>query len=295
MNPWNILVVDDEPLNLEIIAEYLEGGPYRLDTAEAGAAAWDLLQDASAAYDLVILDRMMPGMDGIALLQLLKASTRHATIPVIMQTAATAPAQIREGFAAGCYYYLTKPYTGNALLGIVHAALEEVRLSRTLAAALALPPAAPAVSGAEYAFATPEEARRLATLLAAQCPCPATAAMGLLELLVNAVEHGILGISYQQKTQLKLENRWEKEIDHRLALPQHRQRKATVRYTRNAEEIVFDIVDEGTGFDWQQYLDFDPSRAFDPNGRGIAMAAKLAFHELHYQGCGNHATATIRL
>ncbi|MBU3736905.1 MAG: response regulator, partial [Methylobacterium sp.] len=64
MSNWQILVVDDEPLNLEIIAEYLDGGPYTLETAAHGAEALRKLEQRAAAYDLVILDRMMPVMDG---------------------------------------------------------------------------------------------------------------------------------------------------------------------------------------------------------------------------------------
>lgn len=294
MSNWQLLVVDDEILNLEIISEYLEGGPYDLRTAQDGAEALQALEQAATPFDLLILDRMMPVMDGMTLLKRMKEDGRFAHIPVIMQTAAASPEQVREGLNAGCYYYLTKPYKSSSLVSIVHAALADLRMERMLADALASPPPVPAHPGAEYPFVTLEEARRLGVLLAAQCPEPTAVAMGLTELLVNAVEHGNLGISYAEKTRLKREDRWEDEVAMRLQRPEYRSRKAVARFERKPEEIVFTIADQGAGFDWQKYLDFDPERAFDPNGRGIAMAGKLTFTRLEYQGNGNTVVAAVK-
>jgi CheY-like chemotaxis protein len=295
MSEWRILVVDDEPLNLEIIGEYLEDGPYHLEMAGNGADAWEILEHSAIPFDLVILDRMMPIMDGMELLRRIKATSRHESIPVIMQTAASTPEQIREGLSAGCYYYLTKPYKPAALLGIVHAALDELRNKGLLVDAAMTPPPIPATAGAEYTFSTLDEANRLTSLLATLCPDPAIAAMGLAELLVNAIEHGNLGISYAEKSRLKLEDIWEDEVIKRLQLPENRAKKATASFTRTQDALVFCITDQGNGFDWQKYLEFDPERAFDPNGRGIAMAGKIAFSKLEYQGNGNRVIATVQL
>lgn len=295
MSNWQILVVDDEILNLEIIGEYLDGGPYELETAGDGAEALSKLEQRPTPYDLVILDRMMPVMDGMTLLRNLKLDPRYAHIPVIMQTAAAAPEQVREGLNAGCYYYLTKPYKSAALLSIVHAALADLRQERLLADALARTPPVPATPNADYIFSTLEEARRLSVLLAAQCPDPAAVAMGLSELLINAVEHGNLGISYAEKSRLKREDQWEDEIARRLTLPEFRSKRAVASFNRDGGQITFTVVDQGAGFNWQKYLDFEPERAFDPNGRGIAMASKLTFSSLEYQGNGNRVVATVRL
>ena len=60
---------------------------------------------------------------------------------------------------------------------------------------------------------------------------------------------------------------------------------------RDGNEIEFTISDEGAGFDWLPYLQLDPDRAFDLNGRGIAMANMLGFSSLEYQGAGNIVVA----
>ena len=81
-----LMVVDDEPFNLEIIAEHLDGAGYELVTANDGQEAWDLLEHAGEdEFDALILDRMMPRMDGLTLLKRVKQEARFRQVPVIMQ------------------------------------------------------------------------------------------------------------------------------------------------------------------------------------------------------------------
>jgi anti-sigma regulatory factor (Ser/Thr protein kinase) len=137
------------------------------------------------------------------------------------------------------------------------------------------------------------ESRDLASGLARGCPDPKRVVLGLQELLTNAVEHGNLGISYADKTRLVLENRWADEVEHRLTQPGYGQRTVTVTLAREAGDITLTIQDQGDGFDWRKYLEFDPERAFDPHGRGIAMARMMSFDALEYQGNGNTVVLKI--
>ena len=129
MSEPRILVVDDEPFNLEIVGEYLDGMGFDLVYAESGTEAWDVLTRPGERFDLILLDRMMPGLDGISVLRQIKADEALRHIPVIMQTAATSPEQVREGLAAGAYYYLTKPFEGEALQTIIRSALDDQRVA----------------------------------------------------------------------------------------------------------------------------------------------------------------------
>ena len=297
MTQIRILAVDDEPLNLAIIEEYLcEESNYTLDTAQDGECAWTALESANPAYDLVILDRMMPVLDGMALLQRMKSDGRFSDIPVVMQTAAAAPEQVREGLAAGAYYYLTKPYEPETLCAVVRAAIGDRHALRSARSrAESLEKAFQQLSVVEFRFRTLEEASELAQLLADFCPNPQGVLFGLTELMINAVEHGNLGITYREKTLLLMENDWQAEVNRRLELPQFRDRVARVRFERLADRMCFTIADEGNGFDWQRYLDFDPSRIFDPNGRGIAMAHRSSFCNIDYQGSGSTVVACVTL
>lgn len=294
MNPFRLLVVDDEPFNLEIIGEYFDGLGYALDTAGDGEEAWRLM-DGGGAYDAVILDRMMPVLDGMALLRRIKADPRFASIPVIMQTAAGDPEQVREGLAAGAHYYLVKPYERDSLLSIVRGALADAESQRRLQKALArYDDALLLLTSAEFRLRTIEEASTLAAFLAHACQRPDAAVLGISELLVNAIEHGNLGIGYDEKAQLKREDRWLEEVQRRLELPENQEKHVRVLLYRDGDGLRLRITDEGAGFDWTPYLDFDPARAFDPNGRGIALARLAGFDSLNYEGCGNTVVAWLK-
>jgi len=294
MDKERVLVVDDEQLNLFIIEEFLEQEDISLEMHSDPLAAWASLIAPESNFSLVILDRMMPELDGMEFLRRMKRESRFADIPVIMQTAASSPDQVREGLAAGAYYYLTKPYEPEALISIVRVAMEDRRArSQLRSRAARLEDAQKLIRSVEYRFVTMEDITSLVPVLAAMCPVPDVVAPGLSDLMVNAVEHGNLGVSYQEKSLLKWEGDWEAEISRRLALPQFRDRFATIRLERTAESVVFTIADQGHGFEWSKFLAFDPDRAFDPNGRGIAMARMMSFSSLEYQGCGNVVVATV--
>lgn len=296
MEKERVLVVDDEQLNLFIIQEFLENEALELELLSDPLVAWERLMAPDSNFSLVILDRMMPGLDGLELLRRMKHEARFVDIPVIMQTAASSPDQVSEGLEAGAYYYLTKPYEPEALISIVRAALEDRRARYHLRhRAARLEEAQLLIRSAEYRFVTLDDIASLVSVLAAMCPQPNVVAPGLSDLMVNAIEHGNLGLSYQEKSQLKWEGDWEGEISRRLALPEFRDRVASVRVERRPDSIVFTIADQGGGFDWKRFLNFDPDRAFDPNGRGIAMARMMSFASLEYQGRGNVVVAAVAL
>jgi len=296
MEKERVLVVDDEQLNLFIIEEFLEQEDIELVMHSNPLEAWASLSAPESNFSLVVLDRMMPELDGMELLRRMKRESRFADIPVIMQTAASSPDQVREGLEAGAYYYLTKPYEPEALISIVRAALEDRRGRRQLRSRAArLEEAQALIRNVEYRFVTLEDIASLVPVLADMCPVPDVVAPGLSDLMVNAVEHGNLGVTYQEKSLLKWEGDWEGEIQRRLALPQFHGRFATVRVEREPQALTFTISDQGAGFEWDKFLNFDPERAFDPNGRGIAMARMMSFSALEYQGKGNVVVARVSL
>jgi len=290
-----LLVVDDEPFNLEIIAEHLDGSGYELVTANDGQEAWDLLQNAGEdEFDALILDRMMPRMDGLTLLKRVKQEARFLQVPVIMQTAAASKEQVMEGIQNGAYYYLTKPFDGEVLATIVRAALADRAGWKDLTRSVQRDTQLFALMAeGRFQFRTLEDARGLAQLLANTCPEPAGVSLGLLELLVNAVEHGNLGITTKEKSRLLHQGLWEKDVDRRLDLPENAGKWAEVSFRRDADAVKFTIRDQGEGFDWAEFQEFDPARAFEPNGRGIALARQLCFPDLEYLGNGSELRFSV--
>lgn len=291
---FNILVVDDEPLNLEIISEHLSDPRYRVRTVPDGIQAWETLQHGGIEFDLFVLDRMMPGLNGMELLARIKADSRFADIPVIMQTAASRQHEVLEGMRSGAHYYLTKPYEHAILVAVVSAAIDlrsrQKGLKRRLADAQEI---FANVQQARFTFATLSEARQLASFLAKLCPSPESVVVGLAELMTNAIEHGNLELGYAEKGRLSVEGGWSQEIERRRAMPEYRDRVASVSFQRLVDRLEFRVADEGPGFDWESFLEMSPARAFDVHGRGIAMARMLSFQDLSYVRGGREAICTV--
>ena len=86
---------------------------------------------------------------------------------------------------------------------------------------------------------------------------------------------------------------WQEEIERRLEAPDNRNGFVELEFGVTASRVQIRIWDQGPGFDWVPYLDLDPSRAFDPHGRGIAMARLSSFDDLEYVNPGNQVIATV--
>lgn len=289
-----VLIVDDDRFNREILVEFLDGEGYELVTAADGQEALAALAVPGDVYDAVLLDRMMPGIDGMEVLRRMKATPGLRWLPVIMQTAAAAKDQVVEGIEAGAFYYLTKPFEMDMLRSLVRSAVESSLTQRRLQAAVEQHRVLIGMmKRASFAVRTPEEARQLAVLVANAAPDPDQAVLGLSELLLNGIEHGNLGLSYADKSRMREEGTWETEVARRLSLPEYARRMVTLEFSRNGPGVEVLITDEGDGFDWRPYLELDPTRAFHAHGRGIALARKLSFESVEYLGKGNQVVARL--
>lgn len=290
-----ILAVDDERLNLDILTEYLSSADFDVITATDGETALQLLEE-HANIQAVILDRVMPRLDGLSVLQRIKQTERYSYLPVIMQTSAASWAHISEGLNAGAYYYLTKPFDGAILPSIINAAVRSATEKKMLRSEVAqCKESLGLMEYARFRFRTLEEARSLAIFLAYRYPKPDLVVTGLNELMINAVEHGNLGITYAEKTQLVLNDAWYNEVERRLSLSEHQGKYAKISLSVNDDEIIARIEDQGRGFNWHDYLELSPRRAKDPHGRGIATTRMLSFDSLEYLGDGNQVLCRVSL
>ena len=111
-----ILVVEDEKNLNRIITEAMEDEGYSVDSCFNGADALDYA--LTAVYDVVILDIMLPKMDGLELVRRLRRSGNHT--PVLFLTARDSVADRVEGLESGGDYYLTKPFDFQELIAVVH-------------------------------------------------------------------------------------------------------------------------------------------------------------------------------
>jgi len=129
-SPPRILAVDDVPTNLEILKVRLESQGYEVVTAADGEEA--LLRARELEPDLVLLDVMMPKLDGISVLKQLKLEAAQKFVPVILVTAKADTRDIVNGLEAGGDDYLTKPFEQAALLARVRSLLRTKDLHDTV-------------------------------------------------------------------------------------------------------------------------------------------------------------------
>ncbi len=283
-----ILIIDDEPFNVEILTEHLEDESYNILSAENGQLGLKLLQENKKNIDVILLDRMMPIMNGMEFLEIIKKDNSLKNIPIIMQTAASSDSEIVEGINAGAYYYLTKPFQPDILLSIVNAAINDyIRQKDVKTSSLSYDTVCGLINQVEFHLKTLEEADTLSKMISNLYPDPVKVIMGITELLVNSIEHGNLAISYKEKTQLIKNGNWLDEINNRLQQEQYKEKYTTINFTQDNSNIKLVIKDQGKGFNYSEYLKVDPKRAFDPHGRGIAVAAMISFDKIEFIGSGN--------
>ena len=122
-----VLVVDDENDILLIIKSALHEEGYDVTTANNGYDGLALAEDASP--DLIILDIMMPEMDGFEVLQQLKENEKTAQIPVVILTGMSSKDKIREALNKGIDYYIVKPFEYQDLVSKVKIAIDDAERS----------------------------------------------------------------------------------------------------------------------------------------------------------------------
>jgi DNA-binding NtrC family response regulator len=125
-----ILVVDDVPGNLDLLTDALEAAGYKIMAVPSGEIALDIA--SSMPPDLILLDVLMPGLDGFETCRRLKANPATQAIPVIFLTAKDEVASVVEGFRAGGVDYVSKPFRAEEVLSRVATHLKIHRLTREL-------------------------------------------------------------------------------------------------------------------------------------------------------------------
>jgi DNA-binding NtrC family response regulator len=125
-----ILIVDDVPANLDVLRRALEEAGYKILVAPTGELALQITAEVRPA--LILLDVLMPGMDGFEVCRRLKATPATQEIPVVFLTARAETERIIEGFEAGGVDYIVKPFQKEEVLARVRTHLEKARLFQQL-------------------------------------------------------------------------------------------------------------------------------------------------------------------
>jgi len=125
MNPHiQILIIDDVIDNLQVAMNILKEDNYNFSFATTGEEALGLLKQDSIKFDLILLDIMMPGLDGFQVCRKIKLNPLTKDIPIIFLTAKVDVDSISEGFSVGAVDYITKPFHADELLARVRTHLQ---------------------------------------------------------------------------------------------------------------------------------------------------------------------------
>ncbi|NQZ83324.1 MAG: hybrid sensor histidine kinase/response regulator [Colwellia sp.] len=128
-----ILLVDDNPKNLDILKCYLQPQNYNVCAVTCGEKALKVLEKVNV--DLILLDIIMPGIDGYQICKILKSTPRYAHIPIIFVTAKVEPEDLRKGLSLGAIDYITKPVNEDVVIARVKCQLaqaQQLKLERDL-------------------------------------------------------------------------------------------------------------------------------------------------------------------
>ena len=119
-----ILLVDDDPVNVRLVTLILNREGYETIVASDGSQGLKMAQDEGP--DLVLLDLMLPGMDGFEVLRRLRADSRTAELPVIVVSAQAQLTDEHTALEIGANAYVTKPFRRGELLPLIRSLLEEL-------------------------------------------------------------------------------------------------------------------------------------------------------------------------
>jgi CheY-like chemotaxis protein/anti-sigma regulatory factor (Ser/Thr protein kinase) len=283
-----VLVVDDQEALRSLLARLLEQEGFDPVQAEDGAQAVEMYK--SQAPLVVVSDIMMPRMDGLTLLNEIKRIDRNAT--VILMTGQGNEDVLIKALRGGATNFFKKPFNVKELIDEIRKVVE-FRLEAARSSLFS-----PLLVEETKTFVMPRADSPFFPIInqiTLQLPCLMpqedilNLKIGIEEIITNAIEHGNLGISFEEKREAIQEGRLA-----RLIADKGRESDAAgraVRITSRLSPELFEIRirDDGRGFDWRTLPAVEPENLLAFNGRGIFLT-KIYFDEVAYNDSGNEVT-----
>lgn len=288
----NVLIIEDDFEIVNLINTFFKGSDVTVDHIANGSDGLDLILDDHEKYDAILVDRVLPGIEGIDLIKKVKAHKSNILTPIVMVTSSSKDDQVSQGINAGAFYYLIKPIRKKSFLTIMNKTFEFIDNER---------------KGVKYfnsfirgnylidslkaSMSNHREALDLSFTLSFHFSNPSRAFRGILELLTNSIEHGIYEIG-EQKSELIANDTYESTLDSKQS-ELTSEKKIDILIKKNKHFTEIEIQDPGDGFDWQNYLSLDPANSNKESGKGIAYANQVCFDDLSFNKKGNVVVAKM--
>ncbi len=275
----SVLIVEDEPPQLEMLAEYFQMENYQAFTADNGETALEVIRNE--AVDLVVSDIQMPKMNGIELV--CRLNEVKPELPIILMTGYGTMEIVIEAMKNGAADFLLKPVKMEKLGATVKANLEKVIESQKQEELM------PFMNGSISCNLPVNRYHLLGALtrkignLTVDCGYIETKRRHtvktiLYEAISNAIFHGSLGVlSEGLRDEDSDDSAYMQEILRRAKDPNFANKSIVVETVIEKEMLTIIIRDEGCGFDWKLKLSEaeDPKNLFMPYGRGLLLIKRL--------------------
>lgn len=290
--PCTVLVVDPSRDTQTQILDHVQSRGFSVITAQDPDTALATIELTHP--DIVLTDTFLPMGEGLLLAKTLRA--RQMPCPVIIMDERRSEQAVIHALRAGAVDYLQKPFGVEEL---AHA----LQRARHL-----IPPnlwETPGMLRSDYTLTIDSDPTHIPAIVSWLVRVTALSLSDttrlhlrgtLQELLLNAVEHGNLEISYTVKQQALTQNRLDHLVRERLEQPRLAQRVVTIHVHSDRQKhlLEYRIVDQGKGFNWKSLLhrSLEACAAEDANGRGIFLAQSF-FPSLRYNERGNEVTIQV--
>ncbi|MCK5683938.1 response regulator [bacterium] len=291
-----ILVIDDEKDVVKFLVKLLKIKGFKdVRFAENGKEGLKKYYDYKP--DLILTDINMPEMDGLELLKNIKAENPD-TIVIILSGIGSSE-NVIKALELHADNFLKKPFSSKQLVQLL------LKYSEIIKDRVRHVNIEKRIISSEYKIEFENDISKigdLTNLLVRQCGNSLNCEekhkikLGLYELIMNAVEHGNLGISYEEKGQI-LEDDGENMVKfykQRMSDPEHKQKKVYIKVYMDTEILEWTITDEGKGFDWNNIKSPLQNSKLDLHGRGIFLAG-FQFDTMEYFGNGNIVQVTKKI
>ncbi|WP_167730350.1 ATP-binding protein [Terasakiella sp. SH-1] len=288
------LVVSDNPDFRSLVVCGLEGENLHTEFVDNFGELERILQEENNNVSTVITEIPDDLFDFERKLRVIKRKDYGKYIPII---GLLAEKRDKSEIARQLFFHiLTVPLHDHMLAHTIEAGKSDYRRYQSLLGEVSSRTSAIGlIKSGNFTLKSLQQAEALTTMLSLACPDPSAVSLGLSELLVNAIEHGNLEISYVEKSQLLENGKWDEEIKKRMKDAKYASRFVEVSFKRETAQIDITITDQGNGFEWKNFVNSNPDQFTSKHGRGIAIAIAMGFNKLTYNEKGNQVTATIKL
>ncbi len=285
-----VLIVEDDYASRLFLESLLESNNFTFRSASNGIEGLNIFDEYHP--DIILTDIQMPIMDGLELLEAVRDKKTDAIVIII--TAFGTENYAIQALHLGANNYLKKPVSSQDLLKLLKKYQAFINSKYS-------PDALPgSLINRTFKLEFHSEFNKIPKIvdkiilesnLVVDDNIRVNIELGLVELITNAIEHGNLTITYDEKQHALNEGNLDELYKERTDNIQYRLRKIFVDFLENPDFVQWTVTDEGNGFDWRQLPDpTDQNHILELNGRGIFIS-KFLFDEIEYNQKGNSVTA----